>query len=75
MKQKIGKLLLYGLLMLTSALTFAGIVFFNGDEVGAFALAMLCIYVFFGSVIKLCRMKDSWKNTALRFLDLLFFLP
>ncbi len=75
MKAKTGRVLLYLSLMLISALTFAGIVYFNGDGVGAFLLTMLCIYVFLGSVIKLCMMKERWRDSAVFFLDLLFFLP
>ncbi len=36
---------------------------------------VISIYLFLGSVVKLCRMNDKLKNTVLGALDLLFWLP
>ncbi len=35
----------------------------------------LSIYLFIGSLIKLCKMNDRLKNTVICFFDLLFWLP
>ncbi len=36
---------------------------------------VISIYLFFGSLVKLCRMNDKLKNMSLCALDLLFWLP
>ncbi len=36
---------------------------------------VISIYLFVGSLIKLCRMNDKLKNTIICTLDLLFWLP
>lgn len=72
---KILKIMLYLILIVASALTLAGLYMMNADGVGAFMLTMLCIYVFVGSLIKLCRQSGRLKETVFGALDLLFFLP
>ena len=74
-KSKALKIIHYLGLIAVSALTFAGMCVFNADGVWAFLLTMLCIYVFVGSIIKLCLISEKAKDTVLYTLDMLFFLP
>lgn len=74
-KSKVLIIIHYLGLIALSALTFAGMCIFNADGVWAFLLTMLCIYVFVGSIIKLCLISEKAKDTVLYTLDMLFFLP
>ncbi len=38
-------------------------------------IIVISIYIFIGSLIKLCRMNDKLKNYVLELLDFLFWLP
>jgi len=38
-------------------------------------IIVVSIYLFVGSLIKLCKMNDKLKNTVICFADLLFWLP
>ncbi len=46
------------------------------DGILGFLLCLLCIYLMLGSIIKLCKISDYFKNTVLATtIDILFWLP
>ena len=63
-------LLIIGILIFTLQL----FVFEAPDGVLGFILCLFSIYLIIGSVIKLCKLSEKFKNTLLDILDLLFFI-
>lgn len=74
-KKHTGKILLYILLMCVSVLTAALLYVFNAEGAVGFIVMMLSIYMFAGSLIRLCRLSERFRDSVLCSLDLLFFLP
>ena len=53
-------------------LAFTG--FANTEWVGGIVIG-ISIYLFLGSIIKMCKTNDKLKNTLISSIDLLFWLP
>ncbi len=71
------KLILYGILLALSLAVFILeiFVFQWPDGIAGLVICLLCIYSAIGSLIKLIKLSERFKEAALNILDLLFFLP
>lgn len=69
------KITLYLLLLILSIILFSAMWFLNIDGAIGFIMCLSSIYLFVGSIIKLCKTSEKFKNSVLSFLDLLFWLP
>lgn len=69
------KIILYISLIVLSILIFLSMWFLNIDGIIGFIMCLSSFYLFFGSIIKLCKTSEKFKNSILTFLDLLFWLP
>lgn len=73
MKKKIYS---YVSLIIVSVLLFIiSMTFLGNTRFAAPVIIVMSIYMFAGSLIKLCRMNDKLRNTVICALDLLFWLP
>ncbi len=63
-------LIIISILLFTIAMTILG-----NTKFIAPIFIVISIYLFVGSLIKLCKMNDKLKNTVICTLDLLFWLP
>ncbi len=69
-------LILYVSLMLVSILLFtAAMTVLGNTKLIAPIMIVIGVYLFVGSLIKLCKMNETLKNTVLCMIDLLFWLP
>lgn len=67
---------IYYSLMLLSIILFIGTFFLlNDTKIIAPIIAVISVYLFVGSIIKLCKTNENLKNTILCALDILFWLP
>ncbi len=70
------KKILYVSLLIVSILLFIIVMTILGNtKFIAPIIIVISIYLFAGSLIKLCKMNDKLKNMSLCALDLLFWLP
>lgn len=73
MKKKIY--LYVGLIILSLILFIISMTFLGDTKFIAPVIIVISLYLFVGSLIKLCKMNDKLKNILLCALDLLFWLP
>lgn len=75
--KKQHKIILYTILLSLGLLLFIFPIFIfqAPDGVLGFVLCLTSIYLMLGSIIKLCKLSQKFKNSIITFLDLLFFLP
>lgn len=73
MKKKI--FLYVGLIILSLILFIISMTFLGDTKFIAPVIIVISLYLFVGSLIKLCKMNDKLKDTILCALDLLFWLP
>lgn len=67
---------LYYIVMIVSIILFViSISVFSNTTVLGPIMNVISIYLFIGSIIKLCKQNEKLKNTILCALDLLFWLP
>ncbi len=67
---------IYYSLMTLSIILFIGTIFFlNGTKILAPIIIVFSVYLFVGSIIKLCKTNEKLKNSILCALDLLFWIP
>lgn len=69
------KIALYIFLTILSIVLFLSVLIFNVDGIIGFIMTLCSFYLFIGSIIKLCKISDKFKNSVFAFLDLLFWLP
>ena len=69
------KIILYSILLLLSIIAFVLIYVFDASGIIGYLITLLTFYIFLGSVIKLCRLSEKFKNGIINFIDLLFWLP
>ena len=69
------KIILYSILLLLSIIAFVLIYIFDASGIIGYLITLLTFYIFLGSVIKLCRLSEKFKNGIINFIDLLFWLP
>lgn len=69
------KIILYSTLLLLSIIAFVLIYVFDASGIIGYLITLLTFYIFLGSVIKLCRLSEKFKNGIINFIDLLFWLP
>lgn len=70
------KVMLYIFLMIISLILFiVSMTVLGNTEIIAPVIIVISLYLFVGSLIKLCKMNEKFKNTILGSLDLLFFIP
>lgn len=69
------KTILYVTLLILSIIIFTLLVIFNAKGIFGLIGVLLSIYLFLGSIIKLCKSSKKFKNGFLNFIDLLFWLP
>lgn len=74
---KMKKIVLYGTLLAVGLLTFILeiFVFQKPDGVLGLLICLTSIYLTIGSIIKLCRLSEKFKDAFFVSLDLLMFLP
>lgn len=63
-------LIILSILLVTAAMTVLG-----NTVLAAPIIIVISIYLFLGSLIKLCKLNDKLKNTVICIVDLLFWLP
>lgn len=73
MKKKIY--LYVGLIILSLIFFIISMTFLGNTKFIAPVIIVISLYLFVGSLIKLCKMNDKLKDTILCALDLLFWLP
>lgn len=66
---------LYVCLLIISII--AMIVCFITDVEGivGYILFLFSLYIFFGSIIKICKISDRFKNNLINIVDILFWIP
>lgn len=69
------KKIYYALIILSIFLFIISISLLNNTTIIAPIIIVISLYLFLGSIIKLCKTNDKLKNTILCTLDLLFWLP
>lgn len=69
------KKLYYALIILSIFLFIISISLLNNTTIIAPIIIVISLYLFLGSIIKLCKTNNKLKNTVLCTLDLLFWLP
>lgn len=69
------KIILYSILLFLSVVSFALVFIFDASGVVGYLITLVTFYIFFGSIIKLCRLSEKFKNGIINFIDLLFWLP
>lgn len=72
---KNNKRIYYSLMMLSIILFIVSILVLNDTKIIAPIIISFSIYLFVGSIVKLCKTNAKHKNSILRALDLLFWLP
>lgn len=72
---KNNKKVYYGLMLLSIILFIGAIFLLNDTKIIAPIIIVVSVYLFVGSIIKLCKTNDNIKNPILCTLDLLFWLP
>lgn len=73
MKKQISlyvSLIILSILLVTAAMTVLG-----NTVLAAPIIIVISIYLFLGSIIKLCKQNDKLKNTVICIVDILFWLP
>ena len=70
-----NKKILLGSLILLSILIILSVCIFDIEGIFAFILVLVSFYFLFGSVIKLCKVSQRFKNNLASFVDLLFWIP
>ena len=70
-----NKKILFGSLIILSLLIILSICVFNIEGIFGFILVLLSFYFLLGSIIKLCKISDRFKNNLASFVDLLFWIP
>lgn len=73
MKRKI--FLYIGLIVISILLFILAMTVLGNTKFIAPIIIAISIYLFVGSLIKLCKMSDKLKNTVICVIDLLFWLP
>lgn len=73
MKKKIS--LYVSLIIVSIALFIIAITILGNTKFIAPIIIVISIYLFVGSLIKLCKMNDQLNNTVICIIDLLFWLP
>lgn len=69
------KIILYSILLLLSIIAFVLIYIFDASGIIGYLITLFTFYIFLGSIIKLCRLSEKFKNSIINFIDLLFWLP
>lgn len=73
MKKKIA---LYSFTIFAAIILFiASMTLLGETKLAAPIIIVISIYLLVGSIIKLCRLNDKFKNSIITALDLLFWLP
>jgi len=74
---KRGKTFLYSALLILGLSTFILelFVFQKPDGVLGLVICILSMYLSVGSIVKLCRLNEVFKNSFFDLIDLLFWLP
>lgn len=70
-----NKTLYIFLIILSIILFIISISVLNNTKFVAPIIIVISVYLFLGSIIKLCKTNDKLKNTIICALDLLFWLP
>lgn len=70
-----NKMLYIFLIILSIMLFIISISVLNNTKFVAPIIIVISVYLFLGSIIKLCKTNDKLKNTIICALDLLFWLP
>lgn len=73
MKKKVY--LYVSLIVVAIVLGTAGVTILGNTKFIAPIIIVISIYLFAGSLIKLCKMNDKLKDTVICVIDLLFWLP
>ncbi len=73
MKKKIS--LYIGFIIVSILLFVIAMTILGNTKFIAPIIIVISIYLFVGSLIKLCKMNDKLKNTVICIIDLLFWLP
>lgn len=76
MKRK-NKIILYVLLLILGLVVFISEIFIfqKPDGIAGLIICIISIYLFLGSIVKLCKLSEKLTDTFLNALDLLFWLP
>lgn len=71
------KLLLYSLLLTLGLLVFVSEIFIfqKPDGILGLIICLVSLYLIVGSLIKLCKLSETFANILPNILDLLFWLP
>lgn len=68
--------MLYIILMIISIVLFIiSMTILGNTKFIAPIIVVISLYLFLGSLIKLCKMNDKLKNSVITVIDLLFWLP
>ena len=66
---------LYIGLLIISLISIILCMIFNADGVFGFLLFLFSVYIFIGSILKLCKISNKFKNALVNFIDILFWIP
>lgn len=73
--KKNKKIALYVALLILSIVIFTLAIIFDASGIFGLIITIFCIYLFIGSIVKLCRLNSKLKSSVLNFIDVLFWLP
>jgi len=66
------KMTVYCLLLLFSIIAFVLLYLFDARGMLGYFITLFTFYIFLGSIIKLCRLSEKFKNAVINFIDSLF---
>ena len=66
---------LYLILLIASIISMVLCFLFDANGVFAYILFIFSLYIFLGSIIKLCMISEKLKNNVINFIDILFWIP
>lgn len=72
---KNNKKVYYSLMLLSIIMFIVTIILLNDTKIIAPIIIVISVFLFLGSIIKLCKTNENLKNTILCALDILFWLP
>ena len=66
---------LYIALLIISILAMTVCFIIDIEGIVGYLMFLFSLYLFLGSIIKICKISDKFKNNLINFVDILFWIP